>query len=80
MSEVLDKPKAKSKALACQPLEIVNVDGARLVLPTVEALVGKKATWIYLEIKAGRFPARVGYYWRAEDIRKYLRGEWEPTK
>lgn len=49
----------------------------RLKLAQVEALVGNGGTWIYLEIKAGRFPApeRDGprnSRWRAGDVLDYL--------
>jgi predicted DNA-binding transcriptional regulator AlpA len=81
MSAVIDaeasKPKAK-RGLQCQPLEVLEVPGARLNRVTVEAIVGRKKTWLYDEIKEGRFPPSDNHkQWLSDDVRAYLRARQE---
>lgn len=71
LTPTTDRPK---RGLQCQPLDVVNIDDARLNIRTVEALVGHKKSWIYAEIKKGAFPAPDEYArWLSNDIRSYLR-------
>lgn len=65
-----------------QPLETLNVPGARLRIGTVEVLVGLKRSAIYAHIKAGKFPAPLKSgarcsRWNSDAIRAYLAGSAE---
>ena len=62
-----------------QPLDTLNVPGARLRIGTVEVLVGLKRSAIYAHIKAGKFPAPLKSgarcsRWNSDHIRAYLAG------
>lgn len=86
MSEAAEK--AKSREMRAQPLEIVNIPGARLNIRTVELLVGRSKSWIIKAIRAGEFPAPMrasptASDYLADDIKAYLqaraRGQkWSP--
>lgn len=86
MEVIEDKPR--SRAMRPQPLEIINVPGARLNIRTVEILVSRSKSWIMKAIKAGEFPSPVRASattsdYLSDDIRAYLqatkRGEkWKP--
>lgn len=51
-------------------------DDALIDLEAVTGLVGMRRTWIYDEIRAGRFPAPVklgtASRWRLGDVRRWL--------
>jgi predicted DNA-binding transcriptional regulator AlpA len=75
MSEVAEKPK--SREMAPQPLELINVSGAMLNIRTVELVVGFKKTKINEEVKAGRFPKPERHSptcsrWLSDKIKSYL--------
>lgn len=44
-----------------------------LPLAEVEQRVGRKKSWIYAEVKAGRFPPPDGGLWYASHIALYLK-------
>lgn len=60
-----------------QPLETLNVPGARLRIGTVEVVVGLKRSAIYDRIKNDKFPAPVKLgarcsRWSSDSIRAWL--------
>lgn len=86
--EAATQEKPRTREMQPQPLEIVNIPGARLNVRTVEILVGRSKSWIIKAIKAGEFPPPIRVTPRlsdylSDDIRAYLqatkRGDkWKP--
>lgn len=69
--------RSPRKPRILQPLETLNVPGARLRIGTVEVVVGLKRSAIYGHIKTGKFPAPVKTSarcsrWTSDSIRAYL--------
>lgn len=86
--EAATEEKQRTREMRAQPLEIVNIPGARLNVRTVELLVGRSKSWIIKAIKDGEFPppirvtSRVSDY-LSDDIRAYLQAtkhgkKWKP--
>ena len=60
-----------------QPLDVVQLEGALLKLPTVSAWVAMSGPTIRRRVAAGSFPAPVKFgarctRWRADDVRAWL--------
>ena len=65
-------PQATARQQPLPPVDAARAGDHMLTLAEVEAIMRRKKSWIYAEVRAGRFPAPDDGRWYASEVAEHI--------